>query len=60
MENTLPFCIINIEVIKQMRCFVFDLGGTLFEFAGMPYSWTDYYKKALITATEILSINLFF
>lgn len=39
-----------------MSCFVFDLGGTLFEFVGMPYSWSDYYKKALITAVETLSI----
>ena len=30
-----------------MKGIVFDLGGTLFEFVGMPYSWVDYYKIGL-------------
>ena len=33
---------------------VFDLGGTLMEFKGMPPVWTDYYKNGF----DILIINL--
>lgn len=28
-----------------MRVIVFDLGGTLMRYVGMPHSWADYYKK---------------
>ena len=28
-----------------MKIITFDLGGTLMEYAGMPASWTDYYKQ---------------
>lgn len=27
-----------------MKVIVFDLGGTLMEYQGMPYSWGDYYS----------------
>ena len=26
---------------------MFDLGGTLMEYVGMPYSWVDFYAKGL-------------
>jgi len=29
-----------------LKVFVFDLGGTLMEYKGMPYSWIDYYENA--------------
>jgi len=28
-----------------LKVIVFDLGGTLMQYVGMPYSWADYYKK---------------
>ena len=27
-----------------MKGIIFDLGGTLFEFVGMSYLWTEYYE----------------
>lgn len=30
-----------------MSVIVFDLGGTLMEYVGMPYSWVDYYERGL-------------
>ena len=30
-----------------MKIIVFDLGGTLMEYKGMPYSWVEYYENAL-------------
>lgn len=29
-----------------MKAIVFDIGGTLMEYKGMPLSWLDYYKTA--------------
>jgi putative hydrolase of the HAD superfamily len=29
-----------------VKVIIFDLGGTLMEFKGMPNSWVDYYKTA--------------
>ena len=31
----------------MMRVIVFDLGGTLMEYEGMPHSWVDYYEQGL-------------
>ena len=28
-----------------MKVVVFDLGGTLMQYVGMPYSWEDFYYK---------------
>lgn len=30
-----------------MKVIVFDLGGTLMEYVGMPYSWVDFYTEGL-------------
>ena len=30
-----------------MKGIIFDLGGTLFEFVGMSYLWTEYYEIGL-------------
>lgn len=40
-----------------MKCIVFDLGGTLFEFIGMPYSWVDYYEKGLRHVSAKYGLN---
>jgi Predicted hydrolase (HAD superfamily) len=45
MENT-------IDVVA------FDIGGTLMEYVGMPYSWVDYYRSAFETVRDILGIDL--
>lgn len=28
-----------------MKIIVFDLGGTLMQYVGMPYSWVDFYYQ---------------
>ncbi len=28
-----------------MKVIVFDLGGTLMQYVGMPYSWVDFYQQ---------------
>ena len=28
-----------------MKVIVFDLGGTLMQYVGMPHSWVEFYKK---------------
>lgn len=28
-----------------LKTVVFDLGGTLMQYVGMPYSWVDFYYK---------------
>ena len=30
-----------------MKVVVFDLGGTLMQYVGMPYSWENFYYKGL-------------
>lgn len=37
---------------------VFDLGGTLMEFKGMPLSWTEYYKSAFENINNKYLLNL--
>lgn len=41
-----------------MKVIVFDLGGTLMEYTGMPFCWTDYYKQAFENINRELSLNL--
>ena len=41
-----------------MKVFVFDLGGTLMEYKGMPYSWIEYYEKAFETVNTDFNLNL--
>ena len=40
-----------------MKNIVFDLGGTLFEFVGMPYIWTDYYEVGLRNIDKKYKLN---
>ena len=35
-----------------MNVIVFDLGGTLMEYTGMPYSWADYYTQGFTAISE--------
>lgn len=48
------------EVIKaeMLKSIVFDLGGTLMEYAGMPLNWSDYYICGFEKVNEILKLNL--
>lgn len=41
-----------------MKAAVFDLGGTLMEYVGMPYVWFDYYEKAFNGLNESLGLGL--
>ena len=37
---------------------VFDLGGTLMEYAGMPLSWLAYYPQGFAAVNQALSLGL--
>lgn len=41
-----------------MKVIVFDLGGTLMEFAGMPLSWVDYYEKGFKNIAESFQYHI--
>lgn len=40
------------------KAIVFDLGGTLMEYVGMPLNWSDYYICGFEKLNEILELNL--
>ena len=40
------------------KSIVFDLGGTLMEFAGMPLNWSDHYIGGFEKLNETLKLNL--
>lgn len=40
------------------KAIVFDLGGTLMEYVGMPLNWSDYYTCGFEKVTEVLRLNL--
>lgn len=39
-----------------MKIIVFDLGGTLMEYRGMPLNWSDYYEKGFRRIAERFSV----
>lgn len=41
-----------------MKVIVFDLGGTLMEFAGMPLSWVDYYEIGFKNIAKTFDIDV--
>ena len=43
---------------EMPKAIVFDLGGTLMEFVGMPLNWSDYYIGGFEKLNEILKLNL--
>ena len=40
---------------NDMQVIVFDLGGTLMEYKGMPLSWVDYYEPAFVLLNRKLN-----
>lgn len=42
----------------MMEVLVFDLGGTLMEYKGMPASWEDYYKQGFETLNEFYQCDV--
>ena len=40
------------------KAIVFDLGGTLMEYVGMPLNWSDYYIYGFEKLNEVLRLNL--
>ena len=40
-----------------MKVIVFDIGGTLMEYVGMPYSWVDYYKQGFEAVNKKYSLG---
>ena len=46
-----------IDYLSRYKVIVFDLGGTLMEYSGMPLNWSEYYFKGFKTVSE--NHNLF-
>lgn len=44
-------------LLPESRVFVFDLGGTLMEYAGMPASWTAYYEQGFTALNRYYCCN---
>ena len=44
--------------IKDIRVIVFDIGGTLMEYRGMPYVWADFYPACFKHVRDSLDISL--
>lgn len=42
----------------MLKVIVFDMGGTLMEYEGMPYSWVDYYYEGLSTLNQKYKLSL--
>lgn len=41
-----------------MKVLVFDLGGTLMQYTGMPYSWIDYYRQGFEAIMNTFNYNI--
>ena len=41
-----------------MKAVVFDIGGTLMEYKGMPYSWIDYYETGFKSVNKKHQCNI--
>lgn len=44
-------------LLPESRVLVFDLGGTLMEYTGMPASWTDYYEQGFAAIDRYYDCN---
>ena len=42
----------------MLKSIVFDLGGTLMEYVGMPLNWSTYYIHGFEKVNEVLNLNL--
>ena len=40
------------DYLSKYKVIVFDLGGTLMEYSGMPLNWSDYYCQGFRTVSE--------
>ena len=41
-----------------MKIIVFDLGGTLMQYVGMPYSWVDFYYQGFDAIIQKYDCNI--
>ena len=44
--------------LEKYKAIVFDLGGTLMEYEGMPLDWSDYYCQGFKKINENFGIEL--
>ena len=44
--------------LENYKAIVFDLGGTLMEFEGMPLNWSDYYYQGFNKINEHFGLEL--
>ena len=42
----------------MIKVVVFDLGGTLMEYKGMPLDWSEYYNQGFLQVKKINNLNL--
>ena len=47
-----------MSLLEKYKVIVFDLGGTLMEYVGMPLNWSEYYPEAFRHVNEINKLNL--
>ena len=47
-----------IEISSKYKAVVFDLGGTLMEYKGMPLNWNEYYERGFRNVSDINSLNI--
>jgi len=41
-----------------LKVIVFDLGGTLMQYVGMPHSWVDFYYKGFETIIQKFKVHI--
>ena len=48
-----------MKALSKYKGIVFDLGGTLMEYEGMPLDWSSYYPKGIksIVASQVLTVT---
>lgn len=44
--------------MKKYKVVVFDIGGTLMEFKGMPLNWSEYYYEAFKKVSDTFQLNI--
>ncbi len=44
--------------LMDIKAIVFDLGGTLMEYVGMPHTWSDYYIHGFNSVNKTLNLGL--
>jgi putative hydrolase of the HAD superfamily len=46
------------KLLRRIRAVIFDLGGTLIKYKGLPLYWGDYYKNAFQAVREKSNIDI--